>query len=249
MMVIKDFLVYCRQEMKNEPWDDESIGDEGMEAGIIEDLDGGGAALVQMAGVRDVAGSNDVFAEYDNDNDDEAELHSQQHYWRKESRVIGSVLDPDRLRELSDEWRGQCAVCKVNGRIARGHRHWSDCEGRHGDTEKMVEAIGILDEVQFASFAHCKWCYRSQAVCEIWARNVNWQGRVVFKKKPGVDCKYGRWVLEAAAAFLAFGADGGLEDWRRRDSSLAELKQEMGMKHRRGEVEFSGLFMYFYTWA
>jgi hypothetical protein len=249
MMVIKDFLVYCRQEMKNEPWDDESIGDEGMEAGIIEDLDGGGAALVQMAGVRDEAGSNDVFAEYDNDNNDEAELYSQQHYWRKESRVIGSVLDPDRLRELSDEWRGQCAVCKVNGRIARGHRHWSDCEGRHGDTEKMVEAIGILDEVQFASFAHCKWCYRSQAVCEIWARNVNWQGRVVFKKKPGVDCKYGRWVLEAAAAFLAFGADGGLEDWRRRDSSLAELKQEMGMKHRRGEVEFSGLFMYFYTWA
>jgi hypothetical protein len=76
MMVIKDFLVYCRQEMKNEPWDDESIGDEGIEAGIIEDLDGGGAALVQMAGVRDVAGSNDVFAEYDNDNDDEAELHS-----------------------------------------------------------------------------------------------------------------------------------------------------------------------------
>jgi hypothetical protein len=34
-----------------------------------------------MAGVRDVAGSNDVFAEYDNDDDDdEAELHLQQHY-------------------------------------------------------------------------------------------------------------------------------------------------------------------------
>jgi len=249
MMVIKNFLVYCRQEMKNEPWDDESIGDESMGVGIIEDLDVGEAAPVQLADVRDVAGSNDGFAEYDNDDDDEAELYSQQHYWRKESRVIGSVLDPDRLRELSDEWKEQCAVCKVNGRIARGHRHWSGCEGRHGDMEKMAEAIRILDEVQFASFAHCKWCYRSQAVCEIWARNVNWQGRVVFKKKPGVDCKYGRWVLEAAAAFLAFGADGGLEDWRRRDSSLAGLKQEMGMKHRRGEVEFSGLFMYFYTWA
>jgi hypothetical protein len=40
-------------------------------------------------------------------------------------------------------------------------------------------------------------------------------------------------------SILAFGADGGLEDWRRRDSSLAGLKQEIGMKHRRGEVEFS----------
>jgi hypothetical protein len=249
MMVIKDFLVYCRQEMKNGAWDDESVGEESIEAGMIEDLDGGGAAVVQIAGVRDVAGSIDVFAEYDNDNNDEAGLYLQQHYWRKESRVIGSVLDPDRLRELSDEWKEQCVVCKVNGRIARGHRYWSSCESRHGDIERMTEAIGILEEVQFASFAHCKWCYRSQAVCEIWARNVNWQGRVVFKKKPGVDCKYGRWVLEAAAAFLAFGADDRLEDWRRRDSSLAGLKQEMGMKHRRGEVEFSGLFMYFYTWA
>jgi hypothetical protein len=54
-----------------------------METGIIEDLGGRGVALVQMAGVRVVAGSNDVFAEYDNnktndddDDDDEAELHS-----------------------------------------------------------------------------------------------------------------------------------------------------------------------------
>jgi hypothetical protein len=113
----------------------------------------------------------------------------------------------------------------------------------------MVEAIKVLEEVEFASFAHCKWCYRSQAVCEIWARSVNWQGRVVFKKKPGVDCNYGRWVLEAAASFLAFGADSGLEEWKRRDPSLEGLKEEMGMKHRRGEVEFSGLFMYFYTRA
>lgn len=244
MMVIKDFLVYCRQEMKNEPWDDDSIGDESMGAGIIEEFECGEAAAVQTVGVRDRAANDDIFAE-----SDETELGSQQlDYWR-EARVVGSVLEPDRLRELSDEWKEQCAVCKVNGRIARGHRHWSDCTGKHGDTEKMAESIKVLEEVQFASFAHCKWCYRSQAVCEIWARSVNWQGRVVFKKKPGLDCTYGRWVLEAAASFLAFGADGGLEECKRRDPSLARLKQEMGMKHRRGEVEFSGLFMYFYTWA
>ena len=39
-------------------------------------------------------------------------------------------------------------MCKVNGRTARGHRHWSDCEGRHADMEKMAEAIMILEEVQ-----------------------------------------------------------------------------------------------------
>ena len=115
--------------------------------------------------------------------------------------------------------------------------------------EEMTEAIKMLEGVQFASFAHCKWCYRSQAVCEMWARSVNLQGRAVFKKKPGVDCRYGKWVLEAAAAFLVLGADGGLEGWKARDPSLAAFKQEMGKKHRRGEVEFSGLFGYFYTWA
>lgn len=70
------------------------------------------------------------------------------------------------------------------------------------------------------------------------------QGRVVFKKKPGDDCKYGRWVLEAAAAFSAFGADSGLEGCRARDPSLAALKQEMGRKYKRGEVELGRLFLY-----
>jgi hypothetical protein len=40
-------------------------------------LDGRGAVLVQIAGVQDIAGSNDVFAKYNNNDDDEAELHSQ----------------------------------------------------------------------------------------------------------------------------------------------------------------------------
>jgi hypothetical protein len=245
MMVIKGFLIYCKQEMTSEPWDDESHGEESIGAGNFEESDGGEAAPAQMADVRDVTESNNIFANID----DEAEGYSQQHYWREEGRVMGAVLDPDRLRELGDEWKEQCAVCKVKGKIARGHRHWSDCRDKHGGTEKIAEAIRILEAVQFANFAHCKWCYRSQAVCEIWARSVNWQGRVMFKKKPGVDCKYGRWVLEAAAAFLAFVTEGGLEEWRQQDPSLAKLKQEMGAKHRRGEVEFSGLFMYFYTWA
>jgi hypothetical protein len=78
---------------------------------------------------------------------------------------------------------------------------------------------------------------------------VSAQGRVVFKKKAGVDCRYGRWLFEAVAGLLAFKVGGGLEEWEQQDSTLASFKQVMGQKHRRGEVEFSGLFMYFYRWA
>jgi hypothetical protein len=135
------------------------------------------------------------------------------------------------------------------GRVARGHWHWWECDGRGEDKGKMEEAINILDEVLFADFSQRKWCHRSQAVCELWDRTVSWQNRVVFKKKTGMECRYGRWVLEAAAAFLAFKVEEGLEDWRQRDPTLRLLKREMGKKYRRGEVEFSGVFMYFSKWA
>jgi hypothetical protein len=264
MMVIKDFLIYCKQEMKTEPWDAESMGDldelerEYGEAGLaVENSDANDATAGSDIFGSDVSGeftvgNGDGADEGDERNEEEndvAEAARTQRYWRRESRVIGSVLDPNRLRELTDNWHEQCAVCKASGKIARGHRHWSACSRMQDVKEEMTEAIKILEGVQFASFSHCKWCYRSQAVCEMWARSVNLQGRAVFKKKPGVDCKYGKWVLEAAAAFLVIGADGGLEGWKARDPSLAAFKQEMGKKHRRGEVEFSGLFGYFYTWA
>jgi superfamily II DNA helicase RecQ len=257
MVVIKDFLVYCKQEMKAELWDAESM--RGL--GEYEHWHEGGESPVQSAVGSDLMESSDIFGEItvgngngvdagEDDDDDAAGGAPKPQFWRKESRVIDPVPDPGRLRELTEKWHEQCAVRKVAGKIARGHRHWSECDRVRGEEkDRISEAIKTLEEVQFASFAHCRWCYRSQAVCEMWARSVNWQGRVVFKKKPGVGCRYGRWVLEAAAIFLAFGADGGLEEWRIRDASLVALKQEMGRKYRRGELEFSGLFGYFYSWA
>lgn len=197
-MVIKDFLVYCRQEMKNDPWDDEgSIGD------FEEQGHEGGLPTAQCAEADDAAGCSDfsgsnVFGECnvgsgENGNAGEAEDDDdntsggapRQRYWRRESRLIEAVLDPKRMRELTEEWHEQCAVCKVTGKIARGHWHWTECSRAHAEKGRISEAIKALEDVQFASFAHCRWCYRSQAVCEIWARSVNWQGRVVFKKKPG----------------------------------------------------------------
>jgi hypothetical protein len=246
MVVIKDFLVYCRQEMKKDPWDDEGSIDEE----IAEAICGGKQQPVRTEGRDSIPVCKADEDKSDRGTEKEGNIgNDRSRLWSKEPRVMGTVLDPAGLRELTEEWSERCAVCKVNGKIARGHRHWSDCKSQPGGLEKMSEAIKILEEVEFASFAHCRWCYRSQAVCEMWARSVNWQGRAVFKKKPGVDCTYGRWVLEAAATFLAFGVGGGLAEWKSRDPSLAALKQEMGKKDRRGEVEFSGLFGYFYTWA
>jgi len=152
MMVIKDFLVYCRQGMKNDPWDDEGSIDEE----IAEALCGGEQQAVQTESrqtSRDRTESSDAIAvrEIDKDKGDagienEGNIgtdkrmagHSpQRHRWKKGPRAIGSVLDPARLRELTDEWIGRCAVCKVQGEIARGHQHWSDCKSQHGGLEKM----------------------------------------------------------------------------------------------------------------
>jgi superfamily II DNA helicase RecQ len=169
--------------------------------------------------------------------------------WRKDARDLGAVLDPGWLRKLTEGWKDQCVLCRIRGRNPRDHWCWSECDGRDEDKGKMEEAINLLDEVRFADFSQCKWCHRSQAVCELWDRTVGWQSRVVFKKKTGIECRYGRWVLEAAAGFLAFKAEEGLEDWRQRDPTLRVLKGEMGKKYRRGEVELSGMFMYFCKWA
>ena len=68
----------------------------------------------------------------------------------------------------------------------------------------------------------------------------------MFKTRPGRDCTYRGWLLEAAAGLLAFRMKDGLSQWQKTDPSFGRLKEEMGRKLRRGEVEFSGMFMYFY---
>ncbi|KAK0926478.1 hypothetical protein LTR29_017851 [Friedmanniomyces endolithicus] len=233
MLIIKEFLVYCKQEMKGEPWDVESLEDEDFG---LEDLPESTAT-----------GADEQSESIDEEGGREEGIEAIQ--WTQEFRAMGAGLDTGSLRHLIDGWKEQCVICKIRGRIARGHRHWSQCDGRVTDKSRMESVMKTLEEVHFADFSHCRWCYRSQAVCELWARSVTSQGKVVFKKKAGVNCVYGRWLLEAVAALLAFGAGGGLEAWKQQDSTLASFKEEMGRKHRRGEVEFSGLFMYFHRWA
>ncbi|KAG5930899.1 hypothetical protein E4U59_000744 [Claviceps monticola] len=239
--------------MSREPWDYETDDDMGTGAAMEEICHSEEAALVQVTGVRhahatksddevaegDIRNDDDELAEGGIDSDDESNLESQQLSGSREPRLMGAVLDIDHLRQLTNDWSEQCAITTI-GLIATVF---------NGGEKKMTEAIKIVEEVDFARFVHCKWCYRPQAICELWNRSVNSQGRVAFNKKPGVDCTFGRWVLEAVAAFLAFGVKDNLEEWRREDRNLRTLKQQMGKKFRRGEVECSGLFMYFYKWA
>jgi hypothetical protein len=72
-MVIKGFLIYCKQEITSELWDDESHREESIGAGNFEESDSREAAPAQMANMRDVTESNNIFADIDN----KAEGYSQ----------------------------------------------------------------------------------------------------------------------------------------------------------------------------
>jgi hypothetical protein len=71
MMVIKDFLIYCKQEIKTEPWDAESTED-------FEELEHEheGGDTKNVTGSSDVFGS-DIFGEYTDGNGDRADASGE----------------------------------------------------------------------------------------------------------------------------------------------------------------------------
>ncbi|KAG5912757.1 hypothetical protein E4U61_007962 [Claviceps capensis] len=249
MVVISGFLIHCERQRTSEPW--EFDGDD-VEAAMEEIWSSGTVAPAQEGGVGEAHASDGdgEAAESEIDDGNEAIIQREQPSCRGVPRLMPypPYLDVTHLKQLTDDWSTQCVVCKVYGKKSRNDHHWSECDSLQGGKEKMNEAVHFLNDITFAKFVHCKWCYRPQALCEIWKRSLNKQGLVAFHKKPGADCKFGRVVLEAAAALLAFGATDNLEEWRR-EGTLVDMKQQMGKKYKRGELEFSGLFMYFYKWA
>jgi hypothetical protein len=42
--------------------------------------------------------------------------------WRKDVQDLGAVLDPEWLRKLINRWKEQCVLCRIRGRVPRGHR-------------------------------------------------------------------------------------------------------------------------------
>lgn len=238
MVVIKDFLIYCRQEMEdrmNGKGGSRSIAEsEGEEVEVVEaDTDEGtniDNGLVRHE-AEEITPVNSTYVE------------------KEQARVMGPLVNVEQLRQMIDEWKQSCVLCKIHGRSNNAHQHWTECRGVAQEREKMEEAVKLLQEVEFAAFSQCKWCNRSQAICEVWERRINAAGRTMFQTRPGRDCRYGRWLLEAAAGLLAFRVKDGLDQRRTTDPSFLRLKEEMGKKLRRGEVEFSGMFMYFYRWV
>jgi hypothetical protein len=244
MVVIKEFVLYCRQEMRDEGGehdDAESVGEvkepqeDEMHIRSSDDDRIGGAGDDDLP-----TAENTVVVE--------GTAVMSGPAGRVDERRMATPPNIDELRALVDGWKRLCVICKIKGRISRGHTHWKKCNGAEAERRQVEEAVGVLQAVRFAAFSHCQWCYRSPAMCELWQRVLDKNNRVAFKKRPGIDCEYGTWLLEATAALLAFRKDGVLE-WKARDPSLAQLKAEMGKKYRRMEVEYSGMFGYFYKWA
>jgi len=134
MVVIKEFLLYCKQEMGNEPWEADSIED-------------GDLAAFQLA----VEDGNKVLAgEHYEDHRRGKAIGPHKvvrDRWSMGPRVMGAALDVEELRQMIDGWKEQCVLCKIQGRIARGHRWWSDCNEDGSAKKKMQEVIHMLEDV------------------------------------------------------------------------------------------------------
>ena len=246
MVVITQFLMYCRQEMGGETEETESAEEDVPDCWETRENEGEGVEQSDDSWL--VGGDDDLVAAGEADAGGETTTTTIHCGPDDEARRMGAVLDVEELKALVDGWKRLCVICKIKGRIARGHTHWTKCDGVQAEREQVEEAVRVLRGVQFKQFSQCKWCHRSQAMCELWRRGVDRNNRVFFAKQPGRDCVYGEWLLEATAAMLAFRKDG-LSKWKMQDPSLKRLQEEIGSKHRRREVEFSGLFAYFYKWA
>ncbi|KAG6284253.1 hypothetical protein E4U09_008101 [Claviceps aff. purpurea] len=236
--------------MTREPWEFNSDDDRSLGAAMEEIWSGEEAALVQVDGVREAHATDRDGEPAESEIDDglgeiiQRELPSRR-------GVPRAMLDPScltHLKQLIDDWGSQCVVCKLHGKKHRDDHHWNDCDSVQGGKEKMEHAFTFLTDIKFQPYAHCNWCYRPQAICEIWERGVNNRGWATFKKIPAADCTARQVVKDAAAAFLAFGATDNLEEWSR-DGKLVANKGELGTKYKRGGLEFSGLVRYFYKWA
>jgi hypothetical protein len=239
MVVVSEFLIYRQQRRVSS---EEVDGDEaGIEEFGMEACEGDGDADIVLAETGAEV-TNETAAPYDEIEEVVAATPPQ----RRQAREIKSLLDVDQIRRLVDGWRDVCVICKARGRTSKDHAHWKECGSRSADKAAMEESVSALERVKFQSFSGCDHCRRPQAVCELWARSTNAYGWTVFKKWQGVQCRYGFWLIEAAAALIAFESRDWLGEERVGVARQGGSMEELGRKHRRKEVGFSGLFMYFY---
>ena len=233
IVVISEFLIYYGQQRES---------NEGVDVGERE---GDWGADVELADTSEEV-TGDTAAPVQ---DEIEEVVAETPPPRRQAREIGPLLDVEQIRRLVDGWREVCVICKARGRTSTDHRHWKECGSGSADKAAMEETVLALEKVRFQSFSGCDYCRRPQAVCELWERSTNAYGWAIFKKRQGVQCRYGLWLIEATAALIAFESRDWLGEERIGVARQGGFVIELGRKHRRKEVEFSGLFMYFYRWA
>lgn len=242
MVVMSEFLIYCAQQREsNEEAEIDELGHgEVRLRGRGGDID---ADVMIMTTSAETTNRTAV------PRDEIEEVVAATPPLRRQAREIGPVLDVEQIRRLVDGWRDVCVICKARGRQSKDHTHWKACESDFADKAAMEETLLRLESVKFQSFSGCDYCRRPQAVCELWAKSTNAYGWTIFKKRQGVQCRYGQWLSEGAAALMAFGSGDWLGEEMDAVAKQDGFMVEMGRKHRRKEVEFNGMFMYFYRWA
>jgi hypothetical protein len=271
MVVLSEYVIFCSQEWHSterlpecsSPGDIESVyGESFAIAGSGSEVEGRDEDVENDTTRETVARGgrrSDDIEEIEEAEEDErteaeeieeiGEVEEAAELCRGKGREMGPKLDVEQIRTLLEGWKETCAICKARGRTSEGHRHWRQCPFADKDREAVENVVRVLGQVRFADFSGCDYCRRPQAVCELWARSTNARGWVVFSKKRGVQCRYGSWLLEGTAVLLALKARNGFQEWEGGASGLDGFKEEMGRKSRRLEVEFNGVFMYFYRWA
>jgi superfamily II DNA or RNA helicase len=264
MVVVSEYVIYCSQERQSmeelvevgESEHSGSVYDESctaaeaeveVEVEVEEESGDGQDGTAMKAATQGVSRSGDV--EGVEEIEEIEEIEEAAELSRCKGREMESQLDVEQIRALLKRWKDTCAICKARGRTSDGHKHWRQCPFSEKDRAAVEETVKVLDQVRFADFSGCDYCRRPQAVCELWARSTNSRGWAVFRKRQGVQCRYGSWLLDGTAVLLALKARDGLKKWQQAGLGLEAFKQEMGRKGRRLEVEFSGVFMYFYRWA
>ena len=244
MVVISEFLIYCAQQREsNEEAEVDDLGDGKVKVGGREGEVDADADVMIMTASAEITNRTAV------PRDGIEEVVAATPPQRRQAREIGPLLDVEQIRRLVDGWRDVCAICKARGRSSKDHAHWKECGSDSADKVAMEETLLRLERVKFQSFSGCDYCRRPQAVCGLWAKSTNAYGWAIFKKRQGVQCRYGQWLSEGAAALMAFGSRDWLGEERDGVAKQEGFMVEMGRKHRRKEVEFSGMFMYFYRWA
>ena len=121
MVVVKEFLIYCRQGVKNR-LDVEVEG-----ASVVESVGDGTEAMEAMEAVEAV----EAVAEGRNNGDEDwtsrevatsASVESP-YVEKAQARAMEAVVDVEELRQLVDEWKHLCVLCKIHGRFSSDHRH------------------------------------------------------------------------------------------------------------------------------